>query len=284
MPQLRFMPYAGMVGLAVILSSVPTLSAQQDSSQRSLKSSLNISYSLRDPNVPLHVPVIVVLRILNDSTQTIDINLGQDRKGAFSFSITRPDGTKSTFPPFIREGISVPGLVKIEAGKSYTQDLLLNEWYDFPMPGTYELEGSLSNPIEVAGRATRDTGFHEIVSIGARDELALAKVCDTLAAQVEGSSSYDAAAQAALTLSYVRDSVAVPFLRRVLFSGRLVEPIAINGLENIKDSAAVGVLAESLSVKSTDASMLARAALERIQKQTSDFQVRQTIDRALAQH
>ena len=108
-------------------------------------------------------------------------------------------------------------------------------------------------------------------------------VCVALAAQVERSSSYFAAAQAALTLSYVRDSVAVPYLRRVLFSGKLVEPIAINGLENIKDSAAIGVLAESLTLKSTDTSMLARAALERIQKQTSDFQVRQAIDRALAQ-
>ena len=230
----------------------------------------------------LHEPVILVFSVKNNSSQMISLDLGQDRKGGFSFSITRPDGSKLNLPRYLREGLAAPGSVTVGAGESYSEDILLNEWYDFSIAGNYVVEGRLSQPVVTALGAETDSGFRETLTIGPRDEVALNKSCGALADQVEGSRSYESAAQATLALSYVRDPVAVPYLRRVLFSDKPVESIAIKGLEGIQDRASVNVLAEALDRKLRDAT-LARAALVRMERSTTDLQLRQEIDRVLSQ-
>jgi len=244
-----------------------------------------ISYSTPTHQLTLHEPVIITFRVVNRTGLPINLDLGQDRKWGFLIAVTKPDGVKLDFPVIVHEGIAIPGDVSIKADETFAQDLLINEWYTFPLPGKYEIEVRLSKPINLnngSGYET-DSGFRAAVEIGSRDELTLARTCEALTNQIEASNSYEQASDAARTLSYIEDPVAVPYLRRTLLSGKLVQPIAINALEKIANEAAVRVLIECLKVESVgDDRKLAHYALVRIQKKTADESLRREIDRALA--
>jgi hypothetical protein len=246
-------------------------------------SGVMISYSAPTRRLTLHEPVIITFRVINQTDLPINLDLGQDRKWGFQFAITKPDGVKLDFPALIHEGVAAPGDVLVQSGETFTQELLINEWYDFPLPGKYELQGRLNKLIAVnkGSRYETDPGFRAALEIGPSDELTLAKTCDTLTNQIEASNSYEQAADAARTLSYIEDPIAVPYLRRVLLSKKLVEPLAIKGLEQIANEAAVRVLIESLKVVYADTAVLSRSALTRIRNQTHDPELRQEIDHVL---
>ncbi len=244
---------------------------------------VKISYSLAAPKITLHEPVMIVFQVTNNLDEPVNLDLGQDRKAGFEFSLTKPDGVKMQLPILTHEGLALGGAFPLRPGESYIQSLILNEWYDFASEGRYELEGHLVNPVVInsGARYNGGAGFRATLEIGPRDELALAKTCDTLTNQIEASDSYQQSSEATLALSYVKDPIAVPYLRRALLSKKLVEPLAIKGLEQIANEAAVRVLIESLKVEYADTAVLSRSALARIRNQTHDPELRQEIDHAL---
>jgi hypothetical protein len=251
----------------------------QDTHKKSLRG-VSISYSCPQQLV-LMQPVILTLNIENESPEKVELDLGQDRKGGFSFTVTTPSGTKLSLPEYSRDGISRVGKLSIRSGQSYSQNLLLNEWYTFSEPGKYQLEGHLNNPVVVGNEAERDPGFHATVEMSPKDNLALEKTCAALAKQIDESNSYEEAAAATLTLSYIKEPLAVPYLRRALLSHKLVEPLAIAGLERIGDETAVQVLFEGLRLEDRDTVVLSRSALQGIQNRTPDRDLRQEIQRGL---
>jgi hypothetical protein len=267
---------------AISLASSLLLVVGQDFGEQS-SAKMKISYSFPSQQFTLHQPVILTFKVRNDYRRPIQVDLGQDRKGGFSFTLTTPDGVKFRLPEFSREGISQTGTFSLQPGESYSQNLLLNEWYDFEIPGRYELEGHLINPIVVGDgpMEEHDQGFRSGMEIGPRNELALAKTCGGLADKVDDSTSYEQAAQAVLILSYVKDPVAVSYLRRALLAHKLVEPIAIAGLEKIGNETAVRALFEGLRIEYGDSAILSRAALERIRNQTNDPNLRNEIEQNL---
>jgi hypothetical protein len=283
MRESRVILIAATLMLTMIVPRVAT-SGPQDVGSSGTRNSATISYSFQDHQITLHEPVIVMLKITNGSTQIIDVDLGQDRKGGFSFAVTGPDGVEHQLPVVLREGFSISGRLSIQPSETFIENLLLNERYNFSVPGEYTIRGRLEKPIigKNGQLSQQDTGFRETIRIAQRDELKLNGWCAALATKVESASSYQDAADAALILSYIKDPVAVPYLRRALFSHKLVEPIAITGLERIANEAAVQVLTEALRGESHDTSTLARASLAHIQKQTVDPAIKQLIDRALA--
>jgi hypothetical protein len=109
----------------------------------------------------------------------------------------------------------------------------MDGWMDFTATGHYEIEARLAKPIY--SEADDPVGGEEVsrveLDVTPRSELVLAKRCEALAGQVEAFASYESVAQFALALSHVTDPVALPYLRRVLLAKKLVEPIAIEGLE-----------------------------------------------------
>jgi hypothetical protein len=244
--------------------------------------SVTVSYSYPQQLGSLQ-PVILTLNVKNESSEAIMLDLGQDRKGNFSFTLTTPIGTKLKLPQYSRDGISRVGTVSISSGRSYSQSLLLNEWYEFSEPGKYELEGHLTSPIVVGNGlgSERDPGFHAVIQIGPKDDLALEKTCATLANQIDESNSYEEAAAATLTLSYIKQPLAVPYLRRALLAHKLIEPLAIAGLERIGDETAVRVLFEGLRLEDPNTVVLCRSALQRLQNQTPDSNLRLEIELGL---
>lgn len=246
-------------------------------------SGVSISYSFPQQQLSLNQPVVVTFMARNESSRPIKLDLGQDRKGGYSFTVTQPDGVRLRLSQYSREGISELSILSLQPSQSFSQRLILNEWYDFKIPGRYQLEGRLIEPILFADGTTanRDSGFRDVIEIGPRDVARLETTCKELSEQIEKSTSYGDAAEAALELSYVVDPVAVPYLQRALCAEKLVEPIAVAGLERIANDVAVRVLISHIETGSSDTAVLARAALERIQKRTSNATLREEIERAL---
>lgn len=232
-----------------------------------------ISYSLATHSLTLHEPVVLDFSAKNETDRAVTLDLGQDRKGGYEFWVTPPSGTRVKLPRYSRGGFTIGSKVSIEPGETFSQSLVLSEFYAFPLPGTYQLEGRLTQPIILNGGATQETdsGFHGVIEIGPRDDARLEAACNSLADRVDDSQTYEQAAQAALALSHVNDPVAVTSLRRALFARKLVEAIAIHGLEKIGDDAAIRVLGSAMEANLPgDTAVLARAALQRIQQETPD--------------
>jgi len=68
-------------------------------------SGIRFSYVLPQ-TLTLHEPVCLVSTISNETSDTAQIDLGQDRKGAYVLAVTQPSGVKIDLPPHSHEGIS----------------------------------------------------------------------------------------------------------------------------------------------------------------------------------
>ena len=272
--------------IATSFSALSAMPAQGQSAGKDLPASgVMISYSA-PAQLTLHEPVMIIFRVVNLTGLPINLDLGQDRKWGFLFAITKPDRVKLDLPAILHEGIAMLGEVSVKSGETFSQDLLINDWYDFPLPGKYEIKGRLSKSIAVnnGSRYETDPGFSVAVEIGPRDELALAKTCEALTNQIEASNSFDQSDAPTRALSSIQDAIAVPYLQRALFSENVVRPTIINALEKIANGAAARVLIERLSIESvSDYRDFIRYALARIQTKTTDENLRQEIDRALNQ-
>jgi hypothetical protein len=241
---------------------------------------VKVIYSFRSQRITLHEPLVVNFRIMNSTPKPVNLDLGIDRKGGFLFSVTPPRGTKVTLPQFTVQGLTRVGKLVIQPSDTHSQDLLLNEWYDFSMVGKYEIEGRLVNPIITEGSSEKDGGFQQTIEVGPRDELSLTKTCDMLASEVEASPASEEGHEAAWDLSFVKDPIAVPYLRRVLLADRTAALIVVDGLEAIGNEAAVQALGDGLKAVPVFADAF-KSSLGRIRGQSSDPRVRQDVDRIL---
>ena len=231
----------------------------------------------------LHEPVCLVSTISNETSETAQIDLGQDRKGAYVLAVTQPNGVKIDLPQHSHEGISRLATFALEPSQSYTQTLVLNEWYAFDVPGRYQVQVRLTRPALLGASSTpvADPGFQASIEIQPRSAERLKATLNELTQRIEDSASYEQAADAATTLRYVTDPLAVPYLEKALQSGKQIEQIAIAGLEGIADEAAVAALISSLRSANSDVSTLAQASLRRIQQRTRDLALKEQIRIAL---
>jgi hypothetical protein len=245
---------------------------------------VKVSYSLRAKKVSLGEPIVLTYTLVNRGSASVRVDLGQDRKGSFAFTVIRPDQQELRLAAFSRDGISVPGLVSVASGQSFSEDLILNEWYQFPVPGEYRIAARVTEPVldEDNRSVLADGGAQLRLTIGARDVVQLGYVCAVLVDRLAKAGSYSEAADAAQELSYVVDPVAVPYLKSGLALGKLVEPILITGLERIGEDSAAQALIGTLKTGSSDTQLLARSALRRIYGTTVSDALRNQIQKVLA--
>ena len=245
---------------------------------------VTVTYSFASRKFTLHEPVVLQLKIMNATSQPIQLSLGKNYNENFIVSFIGPSGA-TVQPRQIREpGFGATGQVRIEPGETFKKNLLLNQWIEFDSPGKYEIEVRLAKAIEntQADPSVRMGSFHDTIEIAAEDSVRLNEVCAALASQVEMASSYQEAADAAQALSSVKDPIAIPYLERALFSKQLVEPIVIDSLERVGSDKAVQVLILALTRLPNDEIVLVRNSLERVRDKTSDPATKQEIERALA--
>jgi len=252
-------------------------------------SSLAVSYSLPKTDLTVREPVFLRVTVENYLDEPVTVDLGTASRGNFRARILRPDGRTETAPTPTLDEFGPTGRTPLAPHKPFSELLLLNRWFDFDLPGRYFLDMETTAPF-VTGSGTRlaaPPGGSVIINVGPPDPERLGRTCAVLEGRVNASATSAAAIEAAETLSYVRDPVAVPYLARLLDNGKNVEWLAVYGLERVADISAVDALISQLNSRATETNsratetrMLALAALRRIEETTSDPTIRQRIEGA----
>jgi hypothetical protein len=175
------------------------------------------------------------------------------------------------------------GTTVLRSGESLSQDLLLNDRFQFNIAGKYRVTGHLAQGItdEKGEKIGSDPGFQKDLEIVPADEPSLRKVCQDLSDRLERSNSYDGAALIARELATVDDPVAVSFLNKALRENRLTESIIIAGLVRIGNQEAAQALIAALNGNTGSGADAARRGLVQIRSHTSDPALREFISRAL---
>ena len=217
--------------------------------------------------ITLHEPAFVDIGIKNLSVNAVQIDLGTDRKDAFIVLVRSPTGmllSREYRWPTIDVAGGV-GRIIVDPSDTYSQHLLLNEWYDFPEAGRYEITLQVRSQIVSMGGSSLQTLQTAPISLEVLpySPSVLERECKAFARLALRAGVYQAAADAARALSYVIDPIAVPHLAEVLAQTRTHDAVVIAGLVRIGNRDAMQVLEASAQSDDESRSALARDALRR---------------------
>ncbi|MGH9432522.1 MAG: hypothetical protein ACRD3T_13355 [Terriglobia bacterium] len=227
---------------------------------------VQVSFSIPQSTVTLNEPAYLLFVVRNGTGRETTVYLGKNNTAGFRFTITDSTGKITHAPQAGAAGAGAWGKVLVDAGRSYAQDLLVNEWYHFDKPGNYKIE------VELIEHALREpekvlrtwvSGKMELTVLP-RNPQRLDAVCRKLILTALSVSNYPAASEAALALSYVQDPVALPYLGQLLAGGNSLSPTAIRGLVRIGTPQAVSILESHLATSDTLLRSLIRSAVEEI--------------------
>lgn len=258
------------------LLAFPTQAAQP-------RSTVKLSFTPVNAAPSLHEPVLVRFVVENGVPEAVTIDLGHDRLGNFDFTITRPDGSTVRAPRLSPEGLGRLGKITLPPGQSYSQRLVLNQWFDFAQPGTYRIEPALATAVtrEAGGPVPVETAGAISLRIQPANSQALEKVGQELAATAT-SSNAAAAIEASVALSYMRDPAAVPHLTAALNGGiRQVQRNVAVGLARIATKPAIEALIARLKSGDPETADFLRTLLQTARKETADRDLQAAIDAAL---
>ena len=264
------------IGLAVLVAAASSLHGQSQSGVESA-----ISFSLERTSLTLHEPVLVDIEIANRISQPIDVDLGRNSKENIVVTVTTPEGKHLRYvPPPRREGIWFPGKVHLEPGENYSQTMVLNEWFKFEELGRYQVHIRLASAVHSRDAVLPTTSVSIPLEITNRSPERLEATCQDLVRRIEIARSYKESSEAALALSYVADSMAIPYLEQAL-RNHMVADIAVAGLKRINSSESIQALIRALRIPDQDTALLARSALQLLENETSDPTAHSLIEEAL---
>jgi hypothetical protein len=190
-----------------------------------------------DVDVTLHEPVIAELIFSNVAAPAVAASTGQSSEMGYDITVVRPSGEKvkaglpywATFP----DTISAFQITQIQPGQSFKRPVLLNQWFPFDEVGRYH--------VSVTVRGVEGTADFR-VNVAARDEARLRAVCESLIKDARQQSPRGT--EAALTLSFVSDDLAIPYLAQLASTPNSFS--AVEGLARVGDIQAVAALASLL--------------------------------------
>ncbi|MCI0561162.1 MAG: HEAT repeat domain-containing protein [Nitrososphaera sp.] len=244
-----------------------------------------ITFDLVTRKVSLHEPIYVEFVLNNNSADSISLDLGDNRKGAFQFAITPPNGERTKVPPLIKrgEGIVGSGKLTLSQGEVYLQRLLVNEWYKFTTTGKYLVE--LDLPVRLTTKSgttfTVASRLREELEITAKDVRRLDAVCNEITQRSLTAKNLQESVEEATALAYILDPIAVPYLEKLLRANRMLDHVALFGLARIGDSQAIQVLLSALNMEDKETAIIAAQKLSSIKSNVSDPVLRKKIEQAL---
>jgi hypothetical protein len=261
-------------------------------SRSSASSDVEVNFQPQQQEFTLHQPVVLLLKVHNPLSTAISVNLGRDMREFLDLSVKTPEGKiiQGEKMPFEPEELSVgTGKAEILPGGSYIHELLLNQWFDFDLPGAYFVTISLTENIEVTGGEEISPKSQSVwITVSPRDAGRLQGVCKDLVSQIAAwQDSPNFLVQdpsPSLKLSFVDDPVAVPYLVQALYSKEtsIVDADAISGLERIANKAAIEALISALPSKYDDIAVDSKSALSRLESRVTDPELQEEIHAALA--
>ena len=240
---------------------------------------VDVSFSAEHSSVTLHEPDYILLSIRNGLSEQIEFDLGLNKKICCEFSIIGPDGKEIRIPRLKQEGFGLSGKHSLASIGTYTQRLLLNEWYQFLSPGTYTVKASLDVTFRTASGLRVRSNFSGSMTqhILPRDEDQLRRICVDLTSEALGAPSLQRRKDAAFALGYVLDPVGVPFLGQLLADGRVVQAYGAVGLSRIGNDEAIGILISNLNVKDPELLSMIVLELRQVEGRTRDQWLRDRI-------
>jgi hypothetical protein len=232
------------------------------------------SFRLVTTDLTVNEPVFLTFSVENQLPHSVEIDRGSNDNGCCGFSarIVRPDG-KTEYGPKVRVDELVGGpIVTIAPYSTHAEELLVNKWFKFDLPGRYILDVENRSPY---GRdaALNYPGPSIIIDIGPRDATRLEAICVSLEIEAGASLPRDVRPlfRAAEVLLHMNDPVTVPYIGRLLeLRGVVPASILIRALEEIADGSAVDILITQRSRTDRDIQSQSRSALARIAQSTSD--------------
>lgn len=209
-----------------------------------MNGTVEVSFSIPRPEVTLGEPAYVLFSARNEGAQDATIDLGKNFTAGFRFAIRKPGGVEIEAPVVGAHGMAAVGSVVVRPGKTYSRLVLINEWYHFDRPGSYMVKVQLvDSPVGEPGKILNVWRSPSLqLKILPRNPERLQAVCRKLTGTALTQADLSAASQAALALSYVQDSVALPYLGQLLGARSTLSPIAIRGLVRMGTPEAVRVL------------------------------------------
>ena len=244
------------------------------------------SLTLAKTKFSQHEPILLTLAITNSSYEPLPVSLGYNREGGFIFTVKRPDGSVKEIPRKIsKETLTLLANFNVEAQKSYTQQLILNEWYDFNNPGVYEISASLMKGSRQAGPACLNSRFK--IEITPFDTAQLQQTCSELVETIsQNVHNFGNASDAVKALLAVKSPLIVPFLEQAVKANHAVTSYVISGLEEVGNDEAVKVLVSLLEEARTHPDntefLQVRNALFAIEKKAKDPATLDLVKMALA--
>lgn len=245
---------------------------------------LNFSVRRIEGALVLRAPVVVELVIVNNSTDTKEVDLGIAQKALLDFAISKSGETSKRFLYPVMGGLSRIGWVKVPGGGQLRKSLLVNEWYPSLEVGKYEIR--LSGNLRVRNKGEivpiRMETNAIAIDILPFDSAKLDAVAKNLRDIALGKSDAEAAADAALALSLIGDPTAVPYLSEVLREGIFSKSLAARGLQDIRSPLAVDALIQASKDKRGETAEISRSALQGLMSRDLPADMRATISSALA--
>lgn len=232
---------------------------------------------------PLHQPLDVELLVQNSSAQAAEIDLGDDRKRNLVLTVTSPDRKERTLRVAEHEGLARIGRVEVQAGETYSQHLLLNEWIEFAAVGVYRIVVRFRGPIKLHDGTMAELGPAVLLaSVTDKNSEGLTDFCRKALQELLAAKTYADAEQAAQWLSYTDDPIAVPYLGRAFETPYPIHSLLVAGLERIGTDDSIRVLLEIMRRNPDVAAGAMKQALSRLADRTSDrdlqLQVRKVLE------
>jgi len=233
-----------MKRIMAVASVIVALSAQLSSGNQVAPSGVDVYFDA-DSQLVLGEPLIVRSTIRNRSAESVDINLGWNRKGAVRLRLRNPNGNEIDVPALASSGgVSRTRTVRIDAGSSYSQQYIIDEWISPEQIGTYTVTMTVIASVQGSRgpivAAYPDNSF--VVDVKPRDAATLQRRCGVLAIRATEESHASDRIDAAAALSYFKDPTAVSCIDTVLQKTTMFDSVLARGLMLIGTENARAVL------------------------------------------
>jgi hypothetical protein len=258
---------------------------------------LKVEWWLASP-ITLGEPVALEVLMTNLMSQGITFSPGANFNSNFHFVISAPDGKQIDLPPNrTRIGLYSGRFIYLEPGQTYTQRLILNELYAFDSVGTYSISATWEIPtkngetkaefLPILANDGLDADERQVKSkildlkVSPRDESMLRKRCAVLLLKVQESGEENLrAASFAEELSYIKDPVAIPYLKKLVKLKQ--ERSALAGLMRIgSDEATAAMIEVAKSEFDENSASYARELLLKKFPEIRDPNIREKVRKAI---
>ncbi len=181
-------------------------------------------------------------------------------------------------------GLAFFGWMRLAPGEEHFKTLVLNEWFNFDLPGQYQINVAFKQPATVGREKVPIPQFTLVLDITPRNEEQLTATCERLVKRFEGDASGDDRAAIPVALRLIRDPELVPLWERTLTSANQeIREIGISNLTHIRNRDAIKALSHALRSEDQQTRSLARSALRQITIIASDPSIKTEAENALHQ-